>query len=258
MSTDTHNAFAQGLLNPGAPVPSGWVAHNGSDPLPRFNVYRNNVVVSLVQALRDSCPALVAEVGTETFDAWALRFVRTHPPEHPVLALYGHGLYGHSFAQALTPHLRPEQRWLADLARLDMARIQAFHAADAAPSDGTDLWPLTSEPERLAATRLHLLPGVAVVCSSGPVFDTWARHHGHAVPCRAPQAQSVLIAREAWDVAVIAIDHGSALWIQGLLQGLPLGHALAYAQEQDADVDLAQALALLIRQGCLSHITPPQ
>mgnify|MGYP001390820627 CR=1 FL=1 len=43
--------FAAALLDAERAVPSGLVAWNGSDPARRFAIYRNNVVVSLVDAL---------------------------------------------------------------------------------------------------------------------------------------------------------------------------------------------------------------
>ncbi len=252
MSTSPQTRFARALLDPSAPVPEGWVAHNGSDPLPRFNVYRNNVVVSLMQALRDSFPALAAEVGAPSFDAWAIDFVRQHPPQQPVLAWYGDG-----FADFLQAFLPPAQHWLCDLARLEMARIHAYHAADIPPSDGAALLALTAEPERLEHTQLHLRPGVAVVRSDGPVFNAWARQQGHPINQRSAHGQSVLVAREGWDVVVVAIDTGTAEFVRGLQQGLPLGPAWEHASTHAPTVDLVDALAVLIRQGCLSHITPP-
>ena len=49
-------AFAQALLDPDLPCPSGLCTWNGSDPARRFAVYRNNVVVSLIDALADIVP----------------------------------------------------------------------------------------------------------------------------------------------------------------------------------------------------------
>lgn len=46
--------FAQALLNPAQSCPPGLTTWNGSDPARRFAVYRNNVIVSLVDALADT------------------------------------------------------------------------------------------------------------------------------------------------------------------------------------------------------------
>lgn len=245
--------FAHALLDPTAPVPTGWVAHNGSDPRPRFNVYRNNVVVSLVQALRDSFPALAAEAGDAAFGQWAHDYVRTHPPRHPMLAFYGDAFPAH-----LAPRLSPQSRWLHDLARLELARIHAFHALDHPPMDGAALLALSQQAGQLEQARIGLVPGVTVVRSHGPVFDTWARHQGTvADDRREPVAQSVLITREHWDVVVILIDTGCATFIESLGDGLPLGQAQEHATAADPAFDLVQTLALLIRQQCLRDVTLP-
>ncbi|HSO45483.1 MAG TPA: DNA-binding domain-containing protein, partial [Rhodoferax sp.] len=51
-------AFAQALLNPHMPCPGGLTTCNGSDPATRFAVYRNNVTVSLIDALADTYPVV--------------------------------------------------------------------------------------------------------------------------------------------------------------------------------------------------------
>jgi len=61
--------FAQRLLKPDLPCPSGLKTWNGSDPAPRFAVYRNNVVVSLVDALAQTFPVTQALVGEAFFRA---------------------------------------------------------------------------------------------------------------------------------------------------------------------------------------------
>lgn len=47
-------AIAAALLDPAQPCPPGLTTWNGSDPAHRFAVYRNNVIVSLVDALADT------------------------------------------------------------------------------------------------------------------------------------------------------------------------------------------------------------
>jgi hypothetical protein len=239
--------FAEALLAPGAAVPQGWVAHNGSDPLPRFNVYRNNVVVSLMQALRDTFPVLADVVDDAVFDAWAHGYLLAHPPSSPVLTLYGE-----HFADFISPLIDAKQPWLSDLARLEIARIQVFHAEDVPPIDSAELMALTHMPELLENTRLALGPAVQVVRSSGPVFDIWA------TPSHTDNhAQSVLVTRELWEPVVILIDEATAVFIEALQGDLPLGQAIEHASEHNPAFDLVQALALLIRQQCISHITLP-
>jgi len=123
----TQHAFASALLDPARPVPSGLATWNGSDPVARFAVYRNNVVVSLVAALADTFPVVRELVGEEFFTAMARLYVAEQPPLSPVLAHYGDG-----FADWVV-QFEPAAAvpCLADMARLERARVRAYHAADA-------------------------------------------------------------------------------------------------------------------------------
>ena len=128
-SSATQQQFAQALLDAGRPVPAGLVAWNGADVGVRFGVHRNNVVVSLVGVLADTFPVVRSLVGAEFFDALARLHVCAHPPASPVMSEYGAGFAGWIVdfepAAALP--------YLANMARLEHARVTAFHAADAEP-----------------------------------------------------------------------------------------------------------------------------
>ena len=51
---DRHESFARALLDPSAGVPAGLLRPDGAPAARRFDIYRNNVVASLVDALADS------------------------------------------------------------------------------------------------------------------------------------------------------------------------------------------------------------
>ena len=87
MSAQT--AFAAALLDPELPPPDGLVAWNGSDPARRFAVYRNNVVVSLVDALADTFAVTQELVGEAFFRAMARVFALADPPKSRLMAFYG-------------------------------------------------------------------------------------------------------------------------------------------------------------------------
>ena len=57
------HAFAEALLAADAACPPGLTTWNGSAPEKRFAIYRNNVVVSLIDALADSFPVTQELVG---------------------------------------------------------------------------------------------------------------------------------------------------------------------------------------------------
>lgn len=250
-----HHVFADSLLAPLPACPPGLTAWNQSDPGRRFAVYRNNVMVSLIDALADTCPVTQALVGEEFFRAMAAVFARANPPHSPVMAHYGAGFaaFIENFpAAAGLPYL-------ADVARLEMLRVEAYHAADAAPVPPEEIALLLSAPERLPATRFALHPSLRHLDSPYAAVSLWAAHQGEEVHSAlaavdACEPESALVVRVGLDVEIYRITTGTAIFIRRLRQGLGLGAAVDLALTADAAFDMADALGLLIRTGALTGI----
>ena len=249
----TQGDFAAALLDAERAVPSGLCAWNGSDPAARFAVYRNNVVVSLTQALADGFPVVQQLVGDEFFAAMARVYACAHPPRSPILAEYGDG-FGDWIADFEPAASLP---YLPDMARLERARVHAFHAADATPLTADALTRHLAAPQQLAQARLVLHPSLAVLRSVWAVASLWAAHQSDDAASigavRLEHAESALVVREGDDVIVLSVPLPAASFIQTLAAGCPLGAAVATASVLGgADpFDLAGSLALLIRHGAL-------
>src|SRR5277367_5435767 len=82
--------LAPGLLDPDCETPAGVVGPNGKGAVKRYNVYRNNVTVSLIDALAAVFPATQRITGVAFFRAMARFHVRATPPRSPLLFEYGH------------------------------------------------------------------------------------------------------------------------------------------------------------------------
>ena len=54
-----------------------------------LDIYLNNYIVNLTQALRDTFPACEKVVGEEVFCHLAKRYIKKEPPEKPLLSNYG-------------------------------------------------------------------------------------------------------------------------------------------------------------------------
>ena len=123
--------FSRALLDANLPVPDGIVGPDGQPSKKRFGVYRNNVVVSLIEALELGYPTVQKIIGNEYFGALAKVYVCDHPPETPMMFKYSEGFP--DFLQGFDPlaHLK----YLPDVARLERARRQSYHSADSA-ADG--------------------------------------------------------------------------------------------------------------------------
>lgn len=242
--------FAQALLDAQQPCPSGLRCWNGSDPAARFAVHRNNVVSSLVEALADTFPVTRQLVGEAFFAAMASLFVMHTPPRLPLLTLYGDEL------PAFVESFEPAQRlpYLADVARLEVLRVRAFHAADAPVLSEDDIARQLLDPDALPAARVEFHPSAAIVNSRFAIVALWAAHQGLGEIGKVDptQPQSALVLRQHDDVAVIAIEQGSALFFQRLMAGATLGEASVAAAEFDDGFDLVASLGILIRHGALS------
>lgn len=244
--------FAAVLLDPDAPCPNGLIAWNGSDPTRRLAVYRNNVISSLIDALADTFPVTLELVGEAFFRAMAGIFVRGAPPQSARLAEYGDGLP--AFIERFEPACSVP--YLADVARLEMLRVRAFHAADADPLTPEQIAQALADPEQLPTLQVTCHPSLSILSSRYAVVSLWAAHQGlgdlasvnPAVP------ENALVVRVGWEVQVIALPPGGDTLVTGLAQGLTLGEAAALAMAAHAEFDLTANLALLLRYDALSSL----
>ncbi|NDP38482.1 MAG: DUF2063 domain-containing protein [Rhodoferax sp.] len=248
---NSQSGFAHALLNPELPCPSGLKTCNGSDPELRFALYRNNVMVSLIDALADTYPVVQALVGEAFFRAMAKVFVQANPPRSRVMAYYG-GDFA-AFASAFAP--AASVPYLADVARLEMARVLAYHAADAPPIDPASLQGALADPQQLLSMRLVLHPSVHVMASPYAVFSLWAAHQGTLCisSVDADQPEAVLVFRHGLEVDTLALAPGPAQFLIALKRGDALAEAAHAAASLDREFDLTQTLALLLRWQLITH-----
>lgn len=239
--------FAKGLLDPTLPAPKGVTVPNGRPVGKRYDVYRNNVVVSLTEALASAYPIIRAIVGHEFFDAMAGVYVRKHPPTSPLMIYYGGGFP--SFLTRFSPasHLG----YLPDVARVELARRQAYHAADAMPCSPEKLGAL--EGSKLYDARLVLHPSIQIVRSRYPVFSIWRYNSTEDKSPIGNAREITLISRPKAEVNMQNPSTGTATFIESLSED-PLGVAMEKAKAVQSDFDLAGNLTELLAAGLLVDI----
>lgn len=248
--------FTRALLDPALPCPPGLIARNGSDPSHRLAVHRNNMVVSLVEALADSFPVVRQLVGDEFFRAMAALFVRESPPTTPLLAQYGAHFpaYVERFAPARSVP------YLADVARLELARVRAYHAADASVLSEGQIAAALATGEQIEHLRFVLHPSVSLVASDHSIVSIWLAHQGPSEPDALPigGAEQALVLRRGGDeVVVLNLEEGDYAFLAAIVDGEPFGAAAASAQARSASFDLQSALALLLGNEALADIRHP-
>lgn len=247
--------FASALLDPRRSPPPGLKTWNGSNPERRFNVYRNNVVVSLIDALTTTFPVTRALVGPEFFRAMVRHYISQSPPASPLLAEYGNTLP--DFIRRYAP--ASELPYLADVARLEHLRVVVYHAADATPLGADAFHPLLADPDGLLALRLRLHPACRWLRSAHPVVSLWAAHQGNAdlsqidLAC----AEDALVIRPALDVKVLALPPGGVELLEALSGGASLADAVGRAFAANQQFDLPGQLAGLIGNGAMVRLIHP-
>ncbi|PKM10795.1 MAG: DUF2063 domain-containing protein [Gammaproteobacteria bacterium HGW-Gammaproteobacteria-3] len=244
--------FSAALLDAERLVPSGLIAWNGSNPDKRFAVYRNNVVTSLIDALADTFPVTLELVGDEFFRAMARVFVAQTLPRSPILAEYGDALP--VFVENFPP--AASVPYLADVARLEMLYLTAYHAADARPLDNAAFQSALADSAALPNARMRLHPSVGLLKSPYAVFSLWAAHQGaFGIGTVDPyRAEDVLVVRPRSDVEVMPLRSGAFYFLEQLADGASFGDSVMAVGEVQPDFDLVATLSDLIGVGAVIAI----
>ena len=237
--TERENHFTAALLDPGQPAPKGLTDGFGRPPGCRFDVYRNNVTVSLIEALETGFPTVASLLGIENMKGLARLYLRANPPGSPLMMHYGETFPAFLATREELSHLG----YLPDMARLDLALRRSYHAADAAPVDPSEF---SMAPEALMQATITLAPSLGLIRSDWPVHDIWR----HTTEANAPKpravAQDIVILRPEFDPLPHLLAPGAAAWLDSLRQGQTLGEAFDTALAEAPQFDLGSALALLL------------
>lgn len=255
--TEDQAALAATLLAPHLPCPTGLRTWNASDPARRWAVHRNNVVSSLIDGLADTFDVTLRLVGTAFFRAMAAEFVRAHPPVSRILTLYGEAF------PAFVADFGPASGlpYLADVARLEYARIQACHAADVDAINSVVLTRTLEDPDRLSRMLLRWHPSVRVIRSRHAIVTLWAAHQadGDVPGVDIDVPEQALVLRDGLEPVVIPASRGSARFVAEIAAERTFGAAAATALEEDPAFDLFATLSLVLRYGALTgvEVAPP-
>ena len=241
-------AFASALIHPDHQTPAVVTGPSGKAATKRYNVYRNNVTVSLVEALAAVYPAVQRITGVEFFRAMARFHIRATPPTSPLLFEYGRDFP--AFIETYE-HAR-SMPWLADTARVERAWLDAYHEADADPLSAATLG---SFPPELADLVFVAHPATRIVRSRFSVVTIFAANRGEAPVDRidASVPEDALITRPDLDVVVRHLRQaGGAVFLMSLMAGRSLGEAAASALDASPDFDIASHIAGMIEAGAFT------
>lgn len=242
--------FSATLLHPGKEPPTSIASSGNGGTTKRYNVYRNNVVVSLIEALAATFPATARITGPDFFRAMARFHIRETPPTSPLLFEYGRDFP--DFIECYD-YARP-MPWLADVARIERAWLDAYHAADA---DAVSVSALAAIPgDELDDIAFASHPATRVIRSRYPAVTIFAANKadGPVGQITTTEAEDALVTRSGLNVVVLQLPPGGATFLSCLISGDTLGVASARALADCPDFDLAANIVGLLGAGAFSHI----
>jgi hypothetical protein len=180
----------------------------------RLQVYRNNTLASLTEALTALYPVVRRLVGEEFFGHAAREYIPAHPSVSGNL---------HDFGGELAAFLArfpgaAELVYLPDVARVEWAYHQAFHDAEHSSLDLTALAGVSPEQYRDLRFRLH--PASRLLSSSYPVLRIWAVNQegfeGDQTVDLSEGGVKLLVIRRRIEVMIEPLSEGECALLQAL------------------------------------------
>jgi hypothetical protein len=136
------------------------------NPAQRLEVYADAYFLRLRDVLAQDFPRIAKLLGAEAFDRLARGYLKAHPSTDPSVRHLGRAMAGFIRNQeGMAP-------WLADLAVLEWARINAFDAPDDEPLTVAKLAAI--DPAGWPQLRLAPVRSLEILCAAWPVHRIWA------------------------------------------------------------------------------------
>lgn len=232
----------KGRIRPGAAPPDAAGAilnpQRGAVGEARLAVYADGYQARIRESLQELYEAVRQVLGQAAFGELARAYASAHRSRDYNLLLAGRDLP--EFLNGW-PRTR-ELPFLPDLARLEWAVCQAFHATDGPALDASR--PAALPPEAWPRIRLALQPSVRLVASDWPVLEIWAARSQPretiAIDLKG-RPQRVLVHRQGLRVRCEAIAPAPFALLEALRDGEPLERACAKLAQTPADPAVIQA-----------------
>ena len=225
-------AIAATLLSGPAHLPPDLFAGDDAAVLRGLRVHANTISHARLVALEETFPRTRAYLGEEEFNRLSRRFVEEGGAERRSL-----NDIGATFAERLAD---PRA---ADLARVEWAWLESYHAADAPALALADLLGLGETDLLGLPVRWHPAMRVAVLASNAaPLVD----------PAFASDTRVLLVTRPDADVRLFAIEPVAAAALGMAEEIAPVGNLIAHLAEQHPDG--GAAIAALIETGAFERV----
>ena len=208
------------------------VSDNGRlSPVERLEIYREQFWLRHTASLVEDFPGLSGILGQETWQRLVEGYLDAHPPHRYTLRDLGLHM----------PEYVARQTWLdhpqlcCDMARLEVAYLEIFDAADAAPIDASMLASIPEDAWEHARIELH--PALRVLEVGYPVAHLRkqlfrAETSGETVAIPAPESQYLLLYRHDLAMFHEQLNAGAYALLEALTRRVPLVPACQQIQQQ--------------------------
>jgi hypothetical protein len=146
--------------------------------------------------------------------------------------------------------------YLPDVARLEWAYHEVFHARQSAPIDTTQFAAMTVE--EISILRFTLPASSQLIHSPYPVLRIWQVNQpgfdGSQRVDLDAGANTVLLVRPELQVSLHRIEAAEARFLQSLVNGQNLADATCAALQESPEFDLEDTLGRFIAAGALSPV----
>ncbi len=242
MQAETWNVeFSKGLLNPKVDLPQ----HVSGKK--RYDVYRNNVTVSLVAALGNNFPAIKKLLGATYFDGFARDFAQQNPPTSRLMFEYGAG-----FPKALSASSDLIAfPYFEDVATLEIFWRESYHETDCAAFAAADIAKIPAE--QLSDLKLASHPALRLLHShfaTAAIFNANREQSGSVDNWARPEF--IMLTRPTYDVILTTLTEAQYIFITALQNGGSLGTAAEHAFTTDENFDVSQVLAIILQTGAFA------
>ena len=241
--------FIQAILTQDAALLQPHLDGHQADNAIRFQVYQNNIIVSLIEALSDIFPLCVKLVGEDFFRAMAREYVRQHPPQTPIIREYGA-----SFADFIETFEPAKQvGFLAPMASLEYQVLQLTHAEENTPLNHQAIatfFEQTDQPEKMLIEITNNIQLLHAPFALGSLYLA-CQQDAPLESLELNESEYLLIHKSFIYAKLNVISFEEASFIKALQSALPLAQAIP---ESD-NFDLGQTLAKLIEWQLITNLT---
>jgi hypothetical protein len=151
----------------GEPLAALIRGERGIPPVDRLSVYAHAYFGRLHDCLREDFGALARALGADAFHDLVQTYLMMHPPSRPSLRHAGARLAGHLETKPFAAIFSRRCPYAADLARLEWAMAEAFHAADSPVLAREHL--AAVPPEAWGGLGFEAVPSLQLLACAWPV-----------------------------------------------------------------------------------------